>query len=113
MPETGVVVLPGIHAEATFFKGLLSKVGVEADFIHIGDYKGAAEPLTREKFSDPVRENLTSLIDSLYDDMVTTIVKDRPISIAQAREIIDTGLLTAKRAKELGLIDRIAYPETL
>jgi len=45
--------------------------------------------------------------------MVTTIVKDRPISIAQAKEIIDTGLLTAKQAKELGLIDRIAYPETL
>jgi protease-4 len=53
------------------------------------------------------------VIDSLYDDLVTTIVKDRPLSIAQTKEIIDTGLLTAKRAKELGLIDRIAYAETL
>ena len=69
--------------------------------------------MTREKFSEPVRENMTSLIDSLYDDMVTTIVKDRPLSIAQAKEIIDTGLVTAKQAKELGLIDRIAYPDTL
>ena len=91
MPESGELILPGIHAEATFYKGLLAKVGVEADFIHIGDYKGAAEPLTREKFSEPVRENMTSLIDSLYDDMVTTIVKDRPLSIAQAKEVIDTG----------------------
>jgi len=113
MPETGVVVLPGIHAEATFYKKLLGKLGIEADFIHIGDYKGAAEPMTREQYSEPVRENMTSVIDSMYDDMVTTIVKDRPISIAQAREIIDTGLVTAKRAKELGLIDRIAYSESL
>ena len=113
MPEAGVVVLPGIHAEATFFKGLLAKVGIEADFIHIGDYKGAAEPYTREKFSDPVRENMTSLIDDLYDDMVTTIVKDRPLSIAQAKEVIDTGIITATRAKELGLIDRIGYSDTL
>jgi protease-4 len=113
MPETGVVLLPGIHAEATFYKGLLAKLGIEADFIHMGDYKGAAEPLMREKFSDPVRENLTSVIDGLYDDLVTTIVKDRPLSISQTREIIDTGLITAKRAKELGLIDRIAYVETL
>ncbi len=113
MPETGVVMLPGIHAEATFFKKLLGKLGIEADFIHIGDYKGAAEPMTREQFSEPVRENMTSLIDSLYDDLVTTIVKDRPISIAQAKEIIDTGLLTARRAKEVGLIDRVAYSETL
>ena len=113
MPETGIVLLPGIHAEATFYKGMLAKLGIEADFIHMGEYKGAAEPLMREKFSEPVRENMTSLIDSLYDDLVTTIVKDRPLSIAQTKEIIDTGLLTAKRAKELGLIDRIAYAETL
>lgn len=113
MPETGVVVLPGVHAEATFFRGLLAKLGIEADFIHIGDYKGAAEPLTRDKFSDPVRENMTKLIDDLYDDMVTTIVKDRPLTIAQAKEIIDTGIITATRAKELGLIDRVAYPDTL
>ena len=113
MPESGMLLLPGIHAEATFYKGLLGKLGVEADFIHIGAYKGAAEPLTREKFSEPVRENMTALIDSLYDDMVTTIVKDRPLSIAQAKAVIDTGLMTAKKAKELGLIDRIAYPDTL
>lgn len=113
MPESGMLVLPGIHAEATFFKGLLAKVGVEADFIHMGAYKGAAEPLTREKFSEPVRENMTSLIDSLYDEMVSTIVKDRPLSIAQAKAAIDNGLLTAKKAKELGLIDRVAYFDTL
>ena len=113
MPETGVLLLPGIHAEATFFKGLLAKLGIQADFIHIGPYKGAAEPLTRERFSEPVRENMTSLIDSLYDEMVSTVVKERPLSIAQAKDAIDRGLLTAKRAKELGLIDRVAYPDAL
>jgi protease-4 len=113
MPETGVLMLPGVHAEATFFKGLLGKLGVQADFIHMGAYKGAAEPFTREKFSDPVRENMTSLVDSMYDDMVTTIVKARPLSIAQAKEVIDRGLITATKAKELGLIDRVAYTDTL
>ena len=113
MPETGTIILPGVHAEATFFKGLLEKVGIQADFMHIGDFKGAAEPLTREKYSQPVRENMTALVDSLYDEMVTTVVKDRPLSVAQVKEIIDTGLITAKRAKELGLIDRVAYPDAL
>jgi protease-4 len=113
MPESGMVMLPGVHAEATFYKNLLEKLGIRADFIHMGAYKGAAEPLTREEFSEPVRENMTSLIDSLYDDMVTTIVKDRPLSVSQAKEVIDRGLLTATQAKEAGLIDRIAYPDTL
>ena len=65
MPETGEVMLPGVHAEATFYNGLLTKLGVEADFIHIGAYKSYAEPMTRENFSEPVRENMNSLIDSL------------------------------------------------
>lgn len=113
MPETGELMLPGVHAEAMFFKGLLAKIGIEADFIHIGAYKSYAEPMTREGFSEPVRENMNSLVDSLYDEMITTIVKDRPISIAQAKEVVDTGLLSAKRAKELGLIDRVAYSDSL
>jgi len=113
MPETGELMLPGVFAEAMFYKGLLAKVGIEADFIHIGDYKGAAEPMTRESFSEPVRKNMNALIDSLYDEMITTIVKDRPISISQAKEVVDTGLISATRAKELGLIDRVAYPDGL
>lgn len=113
LPETGVIMLPGVHAEATFYKGLLDRVGIDADFIHVGAYKGAAEPLTRNKFSEAVRANMSSMIDSLYDDMVTTIVRSRPLSIAQARQVIDEGLITATRAKELGLIDRVAYPDGL
>jgi protease-4 len=113
MPETGVVILPGVRAEGMFFKGLLGKLGIEGDFIHMGPYKGAAEPLMRSKFSPPVRENMTALVDGLYDQMVTTIVKDRPISVAKAKEIIDTGLVTANQAKELGLIDEVAYPDSL
>jgi protease IV len=112
LPESGVVELPGIHAEATFYKGLLAKLGIEADFIHMGDYKGYPEAYTREKFSEPVRQNITALVDGLYDEMVTTIVKDRPLSVSQVKEIIDTGLLTAARAKEVGLIDRVAYGDT-
>lgn len=113
MPEGGMIMLPGVYAEATFYKGLLEKLGIRADFMHVGDFKGAAEPLTRENYSKPVRENMTALIDSLYDEMVTTVVKDRPLSVAQVKEIIDTGLVTATKAKELGLIDRIGYPDSL
>ncbi len=113
MPETGVIILPGVRAEGMFYKGLLAKLGIEGDFIHMGPYKAAAEPLMRTKFSPPVRENMNALVDGLYDQLVTTIVKDRPISVAKAKEIIDTGLVTAAEAKELGLIDRVAYPDEL
>ncbi len=113
MPETGMVLLPGVRVEGMFYKGLLGKLGIEGDFIHMGPYKAAAEPLMRTKFSPPVRENMNTLVDGLYDQLVTTIVKDRPLSVAQAKEILDIGLMTAREAKELGLVDRVEYPDVL
>ncbi len=113
MPESGFLVLTGVRAEPMFYKGLLSKVGVKADFIHVGDAKGAAEPFTRREWSEPVKENITSMIDDLYEQMIDTIAMDRPMKRGRVVEAIDRGLLTATQAHECGLIDRMAYSGSL
>jgi protease-4 len=109
MPEAGMVLIPGVQLELAYYKDMLEKIGVEADMLHVGDSKGAAEPLMRRNMSDPVRKNLTALIDDLYDQMLTTLAADRDLQIDEVRKIVNTGLLTATQAKEAGLIDRIAY----
>ncbi|MBX3434433.1 MAG: signal peptide peptidase SppA [Pirellulales bacterium] len=111
LPESGIVLMPAIHGEFGFYKDMLAKIGVEADFIHMGEAKGAAEPFTQTKFSDAVRENMTALIDDLHDQTITQIAADRHVKIDVVRDAIDRSLLTAKQAKELGLVDRIAYPD--
>jgi len=109
MPESGFLLLPGVRLQPMFYKGMLSKLGVKADFIHVGDAKGAAEPFTRRSWSEPVKENMTALVDDLYEQMVETISMDRPMKRADVVEAIDRGLLTATRAKQYGLVDRLAY----
>ncbi len=111
LPESGEVLLPGVRAEFSFYKDLFAKVGVEADMMHVGDFKGAAEPYTRDSLSEPVRKNMTALIDDLYDDMLTTIASDRDIKIEEIRKLVDQGLLMADEAKEAGLVDRVIYPD--
>ncbi len=113
MPESGVVMLPGLRAEPMFYKGMLSKIGVQADFIHIGEAKGFGEEYTRKQWSEPVKENITALLDDLYQQMIETIALDRPMTEAQVKEAIDAALITADKAKEMGLIDRVAYPHEL
>ncbi len=113
MPESGVVMLPGLRAEPLFYKGMLSKIGVQADFIHIGEAKGFGEEYTRKKWSGPVKENITALLDDLYQQMIETIARDRLMTEAQVHEAIDAALITADDAKEMGLIDRVAYPHEL
>ena len=44
--QGGEVFLPGIGFETTFFKGTLEKIGVKADYVQVGEYKGAEEPFT-------------------------------------------------------------------
>ncbi len=111
LPESGEVLLPGVRAEFSFYKDLFAKVGVEADMLHVGDFKGAAEPYTRDSLSEPVRKNMTALIDDLYDEMLTTIASDRDIKIEEIRKLVDQGLLMAAEAKEAGLVDRVIYPD--
>lgn len=113
MPESGFLLLPGVRAEPLFFKGMLAKIGVKADFVHIGEAKGAAEPYTRRKWSEPVKENITSLIDDVYEHMVDTIAMDRPMSRQTVVQAIDRGLLTAGQALEMQLVDRLAYAGAL
>jgi protease-4 len=113
MPESGYLVLPGVRAQPMFYKGLLAKVGVKADFIHVGDAKGAAEPYTRREWSEPVKANMTALIDDMYEQMIDTIAMDRPMKRGAVVEAIDRGLLTASQALEAGLVDRLAYESSL
>ncbi|MEN0111016.1 MAG: signal peptide peptidase SppA [Planctomycetota bacterium] len=113
MPESGFLLLTGVRAEPLFFKGMLAKIGVEADFVHVGEAKGAAEPFTRRRWSEPVKANLTSMLDDLYEQMIDTIAMDRPVTRAAATAAIDRGLMTANEAKEAGLIDRLAYSGAL
>jgi protease-4 len=111
LPESGEVLIPGVRAEFAFYKDMLGKLGIEADMLHVGDYKGASEPYTRDSLSEPVRKNMTALVDDLYDDMLSTIASDRDLRIEEVRKAVDQGMIMADEAKELGLIDRIAYED--
>ena len=109
MPESGALMITGIQAEMAFFKDTLEFLGVEADLIQVGSFKGAAEPLTRNSMSDDFRAQYESLIDDLYEHLVETIASDRQLEPDEVRQRIDQGLFTATDAQAAGLIDRVAY----
>lgn len=111
MPPSGELLITGLQAEITFFKGLFDKLGIQADFIQMGAYKGASEPFTRTEMSPEFRGQFEKVIDDYYDQLVTTIAKDRKLDVGQVKDLIDEGLLSASRAKETRLIDRVAYED--
>ena len=113
MPPSGVLILPGVRAEMTFYKGLFDKVGLQFDVLQQGKYKGAGEPFSRTNMSAPLRESITAIVDDAYDSVATTIAQDRKLPDYRIKTLMDEGLFTAPSAKNAGLVDRILYGDQL
>ncbi len=99
--------LTGIYGESLYVKDLLDKIGVRADFMHMGDYKSAAEMLTRTEPSGPAEQNVNWLLDGYYDSLVRMIAGARNMTAQQVRDLIDRGPYMAEQALEEGLIDAV------
>jgi len=113
MAPSGMLLVPGVRMEITFYKGLLDKLGLHFDALKMGKYKGAVEPLCRKDMSQPLRESLESLVDDHYQDMIAAIAADRRLKDYQVKTYVDRGLFTAADAKKTGLIDDALYADQL
>lgn len=101
----------GIYSDSTFIRGTLDKLQIEPQFLHIGDYKSAAELFTETEHSDAAEEALGAVLDDLFDQIVTAISEARRLDSELVRQLIDAAPLSAERALAEGLIDEIAYPD--
>ena len=87
---------------------LLQKIGVREETVKSGEKKDLLFPY--RSLSAPEREVVQRIVDHLQERFMQVIRRGRPqITAAQLREIADGRILTARQAKELGLIDRIGY----
>jgi len=108
---TGSVNLIGLHSRRAYLKGLLDMVGVKADFIHIGNFKTAAETITREGPSDAAKVMSDWLYDDLYGAIVSMIADGRSITEDKVRSLIDGGPYLAREALAAGLIDSVEHQQ--
>jgi protease-4 len=114
VPEAGWLMLVGIRGEVTFYKDLLDYIGVRADMLQMGAYKGAAEPFTRSRMSKEYRERMESVLKDYYQEsIINAIAKARSakdLTPEKVKDLIDEGPYTARRALAAGLVDDVAYP---
>lgn len=113
MAPNSHLFLDGIASESMYFKGTLDKLGIQADMEHIGEYKDAAEPLTRTGASDASREASAALLDQAWDALVAAISDSRGMDSTEVAHAIDQGPYTSKQAYAAGLVDSLIYPDEL
>jgi protease-4 len=99
----------GLAAEVTFFRGTLDKLGVEAQFEGVGKYKNAPNQLTEKGFTEPHREQMNALVESLFSEYAAGIAESRGLADDAVRALIDRGPFRAVEAKQAGLVDELLY----
>ncbi len=111
MPPAATLELAGVRAEMMFFKAMLDRIGVNAEILQVGEFKGAGEPLTRSSMSPQLRKQYESFIGDLYGQLIERVATDRGLEPGRVRELIDTGVFTPEAARAAGLIDAVRYED--
>jgi len=93
----------GVKAELTNIKKLLKKIGVKKQAIVSGELKDAGSP-TKELTTEE-KEYFQKLVDNLYKQFKTTVVKNRGLSENQVEKLADGRAFTGEQAEEIGLVD--------
>lgn len=109
----GELFINGLAADVMFFRGSLDKLGIYPDMVQAGKYKTAVETFTRKDMSEANREFMNSWLDDQFGRYVDAVAKARGKSAEDVRKIIDDAPYGSAKAKELGLIDGVAYRDDL
>jgi protease-4 len=91
--------------------GLFEKLGIEYQVFSKGKYKDALGPYNKSMTKEQ-KAMIESIVSDLYRQMLSDIAKDRNMKLEKIREMDSGIILTAKEAKEKGLIDEIGYYNT-
>ena len=106
MQNGGAMSFPGLYSEEIYLADALQLIGVKADMVQIGDYKGAADQMSRNAASPEWSQNIEALLDDLWAQMGERLKAGRHLSDAQWSQVLDQGWSAdAARAIQLGLID--------
>ncbi|MCU0235931.1 MAG: signal peptide peptidase SppA [Acidobacteria bacterium] len=113
MFKGGMLSVSGIGAEAMFLKNTLSKLGIQAEVFHIGDYKTASNTFTEERMTPAHRESTQALIDDLYLSVIEGIAANRKLDAAKVKDVLDRSPLPQEEYVKAGLVDALGYEDDL
>jgi protease-4 len=109
MSPAGTLDLIGPAAVMIYARTLLEKVGVEAEIIHMGRYKGAGDMFIRDDMPPEAKASMDAILDDLYDALVDATKRRTDGKAGKAIALIDGGPYASAAAAEAGLVDSVGF----
>ncbi len=111
--KRGGLMLNGLAIHAMFIKNTLSKLGIEPDFLNIGEYKTGPNMFTKNTMNAPHKESYKKLIDDLFSSSIKIIAKNRDIDEKIVRDTISELVIDNKIYLKRGIIDGLKYEDEI
>ena len=106
------IIASGVAFETLFMKGLLDKLSVTPEIEAFYEYKNSPNGYKEEDYTEPHREAMTRLAESIWEISLVDIAADRELTLEATKAALESGPLSAERMVELGLASNTGWPES-
>jgi protease-4 len=112
-PET-FFEFDGFFSQVTFFDGMFEKLGIDAEVIRHGKYKGAVEPFFRKDLSEENEYQLTQILNQTGSTFLDAVSSKTGHSTEELNQLLNgQPNLTTQFGFENQLIDSLVYTDEL
>jgi protease IV len=101
----------GTGGGGLFLRGVLDKIDAEPQIVKRAEYKSAADMFMEKQMSAPDREQLTRLMQSVYDSAVARMATNRKLNRQDVVAALEASPQFSEDALKRRLIDRIGYDD--
>lgn len=109
MSPPGRLYTFGLRMDLRFAGEALDKIGLRAQFIHVGRFKTAAHRFTKGEATPSQTRMMRQLMDGLSASVAERIATGRGVDLALAKRLFDASPISAREARNMGLVDVCAY----
>lgn len=109
----GWLGIPGIGGHVPFFKKAMDKLGIEAEFEHVEEFKTATNMFTESGFTEAHRQMTEAITGDRFAEYVRTVAESRRKTEAEVRSLIDEAFFQGEDAVKAGLVDDLLYDDQI
>lgn len=101
----------GVTFETYFMKDLLDRLSIVSEIVALYEYKNAPNDLKENDYTEPHREAMTRLAESLWTTSLEDIAADRDMPMEDLRALLEASPMSAEAAVEARIMDKLGWPE--
>lgn len=109
----GGVESGGLAISRTYLADLLSHLGVQAQFVAIGDYKSSPDALTRSSPTPADVEQTKAMLGDFESEWIQAVSTGRGMTEDAVRQTFEVSMKSMETAHQSGLVDRVVGDEEL